>query len=81
VYSQSRNQVAFESTGSISLPSTAQPMDIASSSIAPSRFLRRIELDLKPEVLASLERLCERTGRSIDELVVECLDRSLNKVP
>jgi hypothetical protein len=56
-------------------------MDIASSSIVPSRFLRRIELDLKPEVLARLELLGARTGRSIEELTVEFLDRSLSKAP
>jgi hypothetical protein len=54
-------------------------MDSATSSIIPSRFLRRIELELKPDVLARLELLGESTGRSIEELTVELLDRSVSK--
>lgn len=38
---------------------------------------RRLELDLPPPVLERLQQLSERTGRSIDELALELIDRAL----
>jgi hypothetical protein len=38
---------------------------------------RRLELELPPRVLGRLQQLSERSGRSIDELVLQLIDRAL----
>jgi predicted DNA-binding protein len=38
---------------------------------------RRLELDLPPPVLERLQQLSQRSGRSIDELALELIDRAL----
>jgi len=38
---------------------------------------RRLELELSPPVLERLQQLSERSGRSIDELALELIDRAL----
>lgn len=38
---------------------------------------RRLELDLPPPVLEGLQQRSERSGCSIDELVLELIDRAL----
>ncbi len=40
---------------------------------------RRIELELAPELLDELLRRSEASGRSIDELALELIDRALQQ--
>lgn len=40
---------------------------------------RRLELELSPEVLEELSRRSEASGRSIDELALELIDRELKQ--
>jgi len=47
----------------------------------PSRLPRRLTLELNPAVLAALESLSQRTGRSIDELALEFIDRAMQEPP
>ena len=42
-----------------------------------AEFPRRLELELPPPVLERLQQLSERSGRSIDELALELIDRAL----
>ena len=43
------------------------------------RLPRRIELELAPEVLDELLRRSEASGRCIDELALELIDRALQQ--
>ena len=43
----------------------------------PTQFPRRIDLDLSPDLHAMLERIAAATGRSISEVALELLSRSL----
>ena len=45
--------------------------------IDPTKLPKPIELDLMPELKEKLHALSERSGRSIDELILEILDRAL----
>lgn len=49
----------------------------------PSKFPKRVDLTLPPEIEAKLEEMALRSGRSIDEVILEILDRSMseNKPP
>ena len=44
-----------------------------------ARLPRRVELELNPEVLAELSRRSKASGRSIDELAQELIDRALQQ--
>jgi hypothetical protein len=44
-----------------------------------ARLPRRVELELNPEVLDELSRHSEASGRSIDELALELIDRALQQ--
>ena len=50
----------------------AVPADLA-------RLPRRVELELNPEVLDELSRRSKASGRSIDELALELIDRALQQ--
>jgi hypothetical protein len=43
------------------------------------RLPRRIELDLTPEVLDELQRRSDASGRSVEELALELIDRALQQ--
>ena len=43
----------------------------------PLRLPQRLEINLPSEVLAVLQRKAEGSGRSIDEIILEVLDREL----
>jgi hypothetical protein len=59
----------------------AKVMDTSDFRLDPSVCPVRIELDLDPEVFAYLQGLSARSGRSIDELVVEFIDRAMGAAP
>lgn len=44
----------------------------------PLRLPQRLEINLPTEVLAILQRKAESSGRSIDEIILEVLDRELH---
>lgn len=44
----------------------------------PLRLPQRLEINLPSEVLAVLQRKAESSGRSIDEIILEVLDRELH---
>ena len=44
----------------------------------PSLFPRRLELELPAELIELLERRAERSGRCLDEVVVELLSDQLD---
>lgn len=44
----------------------------------PLRLPQRLEINLPTEVLALLQRKAESSGRSIDEIILEVLDRELH---
>lgn len=46
-------------------------------SLDPTRFPRSLDLNLAPEVLEILRERARASGRSIDELILEILNRSL----
>jgi hypothetical protein len=50
----------------------AVPADLA-------RLPRGVELELNPEVLDELSRRSKASGRSIDELALELIDRALQQ--
>lgn len=56
-------------------------MDSSDFRLDPSVCPVRIELDLDPQVFDHLQRLSARSGRSIDELVVEFIDRAMGVAP
>jgi hypothetical protein len=43
------------------------------------RLPRRIELDVTPEVLDELQRRSDASGRSVEELALELIDRALQQ--
>jgi hypothetical protein len=45
--------------------------------IDPSKLPKQLDIDMHPAVLAQLERDAAATGRSVDELILEILDRYL----
>jgi hypothetical protein len=45
----------------------------------PSRFPRSLELSLDPEVLEQLQEQARATGRSVDEIILEILDQSMQQ--
>jgi hypothetical protein len=47
------------------------------STLDPGQMPRRISLDLDPSVVSYLQRQSEATGRCIDELALQLLDRAL----
>lgn len=44
----------------------------------PERMPQRLDLMLRPEQLDGLERLAARSGRSLDEIVVELIARQVH---
>jgi predicted HicB family RNase H-like nuclease len=52
-------------------------MNESDYSLDPSRFPRRLELNLSAELHSQLQELARRSGRSIDEIILQQLDRSL----
>ena len=47
----------------------------------PATFPKRLDLTLSAELEAELSRWAERSGRSLDELIVELLDRAIQSNP
>jgi hypothetical protein len=45
--------------------------------IDPAKLPKRIEVDLPPEVVERLMRVSAMSGRSLDELILEVLDKDL----
>lgn len=46
----------------------------------PWRSPRRLNLSLSPHLLSQLEALAARTGRDVEELMIEALDRKLREL-
>lgn len=46
----------------------------------PAHFPRRLELELSAEAMELLIRLAERSGRSINEVALELLDRQIRRL-
>jgi hypothetical protein len=46
--------------------------------IDPSRFPKKIDIDLPPTLIEQLEKHAAATGRSLDELILEILDRHID---
>lgn len=47
----------------------------------PARFPKELELPLSAELEANLRQQAERSGRCLEELIVELLDRALQSDP
>lgn len=45
----------------------------------PWRLPRRLEIDLPPELAAKLDALAARSGRDLQDLIVEALDRKIGR--
>lgn len=45
--------------------------------IDPSKLPKQLDIDLPPEVAAQLEKDAAEVGRSVDELILDILDRYL----
>lgn len=45
--------------------------------IDPSKLPKQLDIDLPPAVLEQLEKTAAATGRSVDELILEILDKYL----
>lgn len=45
--------------------------------IDPAKLPKQLDIDLSPAVLEQLEKHAAATGRSVDELILEILDRYL----
>ena len=43
----------------------------------PEKFPKQLDIDLSPEVLERLQEVAARSGRSVDELILEILDQYL----
>jgi hypothetical protein len=46
--------------------------------LRPDQLPRRLELELPQELLEPLQRSADRSGRSLNELLLELLDRALH---
>ena len=45
----------------------------------PSKFLKKLDLELSAETMEKLRTAAQRTGRSEDELILEILDQALQR--
>ena len=45
----------------------------------PDDFPRRIDLEISEEVLAYMQRICDRTGRSINEIAAAIIAQNAEK--
>jgi hypothetical protein len=45
----------------------------------PSKFLKKLDLELSAETMEKLRTTAQRTGRSEDELILEILDQALQR--
>jgi len=45
----------------------------------PSKFPKKLEIDIPPRVMEILEEKSAATGRSIDELILELIDEGLGE--
>ena len=45
----------------------------------PSKFPKKLELELSAEAMEQLRTAAQRTGRSEDELILEILDQALQR--
>ena len=54
-------------------------MDLEAAPGSLERLPRRLELELAPEVLDELQRRSQASGRCIDELALELIDRALQQ--
>ena len=45
--------------------------------IDPSKLPKKLDIDLSPALIEQLEKHAAATGRSLDELILEILDRHL----
>ncbi len=46
--------------------------------IDPDKLPKQLDIDLPPDVAEQLEKTAAATGRSVDELILEILDRYLH---
>ncbi len=46
--------------------------------IDPGKLPKQLDIDLPPDVAEQLEKTAAATGRSVDELILEILDRYLH---
>lgn len=49
--------------------------------LRPDQFPRRLELELNPELIAMLQAMSERSGRSVGEIIEELLSKTLQSLP
>jgi hypothetical protein len=61
-----------------SLPDDSEPDRYR---LDPSRFPRRLELDLDPDALRQLEALAERSGRDLSEVAADLFSRMMRDLP
>lgn len=47
--------------------------------IKPDRLPQKIELETTPEIASLLRDIAAESGRSVDEIILEILDRELQK--
>jgi len=45
----------------------------------PSKFPQKLEIDIPPRVMETLEKKSAATGRSVDELILELIDEGLGE--
>jgi predicted DNA-binding protein len=47
--------------------------------IDPEKFPKQLSIDLPTEIAEHFQKLAQKTGRSIDELILEALDKELGE--
>jgi hypothetical protein len=76
---------AVQSDASSSRPdaNSSQPDDSESDRyrLDPSKFPRRLELELDPAALRQLEALAERSGRDLSEVATDLFSRMMRDLP
>ena len=53
------------------------PGDDDSFRLDPEKLPKQLDIDLSPEVLDRLQEIAAKSGRSVDELILEILDQYL----
>lgn len=49
--------------------------------LRPDQFPKRLDLELKAELIETLQAMSERSGRSVGEIIQELLAKSLPPLP
>jgi predicted DNA-binding protein len=69
----------YDASQKIKLLVTAQLKEMTDFSFNPEKLPKKLELDLSPAVEEHLRKLAAATGRSLDELILEILDKALQE--